>query len=259
MPVPPKNQLSTVTPFSPRDWVTICRDYAVLHPDLDFSDPGDTVLNALKKPLRGEKVLMDDPNSVGGSWWRNRTIRDENFLDSGFQVTRNDATHINVTSGACMCCGIYLAVQDATTTISLGDSTSFLTIDSTSAYPPLADTAYYLAIVPDDTTTIGLGSGFGFALIIADAWDEHVFMNHDMDDFATLLAVVTLNSIGQIQDSSSITFSRFTQEGYVWMMIDWNREELAFPPCPSFDPLNGGVLIGTNWWEDWDSVPPIPI
>lgn len=258
MSTPPKNQLSAITPFSSRDWVTICKDYAVLHPDLDLS-PGVSIATALRVPLRGEKFIMDDPNNVGGPWWRNRTIRDENFDDSGFQVTRNDATHLDVTSGACMCCGIYLAVTDATTTISLGDSTSFLTIDSTAAYPPLADTAYYLAIVPDDTTTIGIGSGFGFSLIIADAWDKNVFMDRNLEDFATILAVITLNGIGQIQDSSSITFSRYTMEGYLGQLFDWNREELAFPPCPSFDPLNGGVVRPDGWYDDWDTVPPIPV
>jgi len=257
MPTPPKNQLSSITPFSARDWVTICKDYAVLHPDLDHS-PGNSISHDLAFPLRGEKVLMDDPNNVGGPWWRNRTIKDEDFVDSGLQVTRKDATHIDVTAGACICCGIYLAIQDATTTISLGDSTSYLTVDSTTAYPPLANTAYYLTIVPDDTTTIGLGAGFGFALIVANAWDS-VLMYRTMEDFATILAVVTLDDFGQIQDDSSITFSRFTPEGYSEMLFDWNREEWAFPPCPSFDPLNGGVVKPGGWWDEWDSVPLLPI
>jgi len=240
MPLPAPNQITTVEPFSPREWVTVQRDYTVLFPDPDRRT-GETMVQALGRPLKGENVLLTDPYSLGGCWWGNRVVRDMDQTDSGLQVQRVDATHLSVTSGYAMCCGFFIQINDATTIIDLGDSSSFLTVDSTAAYPVRINTDYYLAMVPDDTTNLLEGSGFGFTLIVAGAW-EHVINNHLEKDFATILAVVHTNGSGQIQDSSSITFTRGTF---------WDRELSAYPPGPPLDPLNGGVVRDGDWYDDW--------
>lgn len=229
----PPEQLVTVTPFAPRDWVTLCKDYAVLFPTLDYDPTTETVEDGLLRPLRGENVFITG-GTVSGAFWKNRIVRDSDFLDTGLQVTRKSATSLDVTAGACLCTGVYLQICDSTTTISLGDSSSFFTI-TTPAYPVVPSIDYYLVIMPD---VVG-AAGFGFALVIADEWETFAASTQDI---GTILACITMNGSGQIQNSASITFTRGTF---------WDREQWTYPLTPSLDPLNGGVVVGSTWYEDW--------
>ena len=78
---PPK-QLVSLTPFCSRDWVNVSKEYAVVFPTLDirYDNEGDTeedrIKAALYKPVKGEYVILNDRDGIGGAWWENRIIRD---------------------------------------------------------------------------------------------------------------------------------------------------------------------------------------
>lgn len=240
----PPDQLTNIAPFSGRLFSTISKDYVALFPELDVR-PGDSSLSdALARPIFGElwpnfssfddttpeQILAISP--YNSSW----IIRDEDFEDTGLQVTEDGISSLSVSAGYAVVAGIFINYTDDTV-IDLTDSTNFVG-DSTQGGE------HYVCIVPSDAEgdisldLIG-ASTTAFVLITKTLYDTLEEMPFILPCFLRL-ASVTLDTGGQIL---SLDFEN----------EDWNRELLAYPPGPPLNPsLNGGVVeSGDNWLEDW--------
>ncbi len=251
-------QITTLPPFVPRDWTAVVKDFSVLFPSLEVigSEP---ITNSLKRPLKGEFInynLLNSPKNSGAAPF-STVLRDNDYKDTGLKVTRVNNAEISISSGSCVVLGCYVEIK-GTTTISLTDEDSFVNIyfrpsdpQPQAPYPKIADADYYIGIFPfnGDNENYKLASHslaktwntFAFGLVLADEWDRRLTLNHSWDGVFCKLACITLNGSGDIENDNSIT----TKKG------KWDRELLAYPPGPSLYPLNGGVVIDDNWYDDW--------
>lgn len=240
-------QLTSIKPFDPRNFFTISKDFVSLYPELDIRSGDSSIIDSLGRPLLGENppaaadfendsVPIETFNSYGSSW----IIRDENFEDTGLQVSKTGDTELTVSSGYAVIVGIYThytedCVIDATdgTNYSLGDATA-------------GD--YFLCITPCDAST----GEFDLILERHNSTSIALFEKTDLQMIISIfpfivssllkLALIEIGEGGQIIDIS------FEDSD-----LGWDRELLAYPPGPPLNPsLNGGVVeSGDTWVDDW--------
>lgn len=243
----PPDQLTNIAPFSGRLFSTISKDYVALFPELDMRPEDTTLADALARPVNGE--LWPSLSSFDGtptpeqisaltpynpSW----IIRDENFEDTGLQVTEDGTSSLSISSGYAVVAGIFINYPDDTI-IDLSDSTNFFGGDGAQGGE------HYVCIAPIDATgeiSIDLVSASTTAYIVIpkDTYETIMETYPFLVTSFLRLASVTLDTGGQIL---SLDFEN----------NDWNRELLAYPPSPPLNPsLNGGVVeAGDNWVENW--------
>ena len=251
-PRPPR-QLTSISPFSSRDFFTISKDFVFLFPELDIRDDDESIMDAFKRPLRGESPLTssfiwpesEDEYSALPSYGSSWIIRDENFEDTGLQVTADGTSSLNVSPGTAVLAGMSISYPE-NTTIDLTDFSNYLDSGDSSG----GDTVdYYLCICCSDS------SGNPDIVMTEDGVNTTAFVMCPTELFSILgtmfpfsrtlflpIAAVTTDgdNFGQIL---SIDYSNEV----------WDRELLAYPPGPPLNPsLNGGVVeSGDNWVEDW--------
>lgn len=243
MPVTVPKQITTFQPFTPRLWATLLRDYVVLNPELDIRDGEDTT-QTFSRYLKGENVIFEEilnfDSTTSSTMPTSRVVRDADHVDSGLQVTKASATTLSISPGAFLLMNIYVEFTEAST-FDISDVSNFTSINGD---PPIAaepDKSYYLSVMPSFLLTEA-DPGICLIMIDATSFDDVVSVYPSFANLGCLLAVVTTNGSGQIQNNNSITYTRSDV---------WDREALAYPQSPSLNPLNGGVVRDGDWFDDW--------
>lgn len=242
------NHFTTIPTFSNRNWEIVNKDFISFFPDPDIRS-GETVTDALYRPIKGENVILEDifDSTASGALASARTVRDDDFIDSGFQLTLDSSTDITVTGGYAIVMGVFVSINESFT-VSLNDSTCFVDIPGgSSAFPAQADTNYFLVLHPYSVANDDLFDGadtMAISLMLADELEDFINTYPNIRGYFCILACITLNSSGQITSEDDFTYE---------IIEFWNREEEAFPPGPELLPaVNGGVIESDGeWYDDW--------
>ena len=276
---PPK-QLVSLTPFCSRDWVNVSKEYAVVFPTLDIRyDNEDTdderIKAALYKPVKGEYVILNDHDAIGGSWWENRIIRDITDVtdDSGgdrigFElalITGDDSfTQFTVGPGKSMTAGIYVELG-ATTEINITDEEAYLTESVTSV--PQLDNSSFPGFSIADMTNDEIAEYYIVLALLNDFYVEpsegpDLIDNIYMDDSSVVshrfgLALIYADDLDDYYTANPTAPNLFTRLGVIEIKMLRADE----------DPLDTGVFyinniyysrdIGNHYWDKFEDAFPI--